>query len=137
MGGLAIRAWMRANGTERVARVITLGTPHAGTRLAKGSSTLNGRQMMWNSAWLAALAASESPPTRDLMRIAITPQDNIVCPQRLQTLPGIQPTVFEGIGHLQMCNHPPVIAWLVTQLTDANTDTHTPAILQNSCMPRP
>lgn len=137
MGGLAIRAWMRAHGTQRVARVITLGTPHAGTRLARGSPTLNARQMVWNSAWLTALAASENPPTRDLIRIAITPQDNIVCPQRLQTLAGIQATVFEGIGHLQMCVHPPVIAWLITQLNDANTGLRTPAILQASPMPSP
>jgi pimeloyl-ACP methyl ester carboxylesterase len=131
MGGLAIRAWMRAHGTQRVARVITLGTPHAGTRLAKASSTLNGQQMMLNSDWLAALAASESPPTRNLIRIAITPQDNIVCPQRLQTLAGIEPAVFEGIGHLQMCNHRPVIAWLLAQLKDTNTRPRTPAILPN------
>jgi triacylglycerol esterase/lipase EstA (alpha/beta hydrolase family) len=131
MGGLAIRAWMRAHGTQRVARVITLGTPHAGTRQAKASSTLNGQQMMWNSDWLAALAASESPQKRNLIRIAITPQDNIVCPQRLQTLAGIEPTVFEGIGHLQMCNHRPVIAWLLAQLNDANTRPRTPAILPN------
>jgi hypothetical protein len=130
MGGLAIRAWMRAHGTQRVARVVTLGTPHAGTRLAKGSSTPNGQQMVWNSPWLAALAASESPATRDLIRIAITPQDNIVCPQRLQTLAGIEPTVFKGIGHLQMCYHRPVIAWLLTQLNVANTAPPTPAISQ-------
>jgi triacylglycerol lipase len=125
MGGLAIRAWMRSHGTQRVARVMTLGTPHAGTRLAKGSTTVNGKQMLWRSAWLAALAAHETQATRDLMHIAITPQDNIVCPQRAQTLAGIQPTVFEGIGHLQMCTHPPVLQWLVQQLnTPAQHCTH-------------
>jgi triacylglycerol esterase/lipase EstA (alpha/beta hydrolase family) len=116
MGGLAIRAWMRAHGTQRVARVVTLGTPHAGTRLANGLSTVNGKQMMWHSDWLTTLAAHETQETRALMRIAITPQDNIVCPQRAQTLAGIQPEVFEGIGHLQMCIHPPVVQWVVQQL---------------------
>ena len=116
MGGLAIRAWMRACGTGQVAKVITLGTPHAGTRLAKGTSTPNGRQMLWQSTWLAALAASESIQTRKLIHIALTPQDNIVCPQRAQTLAGTEPTVFEGIGHLQMCTHPPVLRWVVEHL---------------------
>ena len=116
MGGLAIRAWIRAHGTQRVAKLLTLGTPHAGTRLAKGSTTTNGRQMMWQSDWLAALAAAETQSTRNLFQIAITPQDNIVCPQRAQTLKGIQPVIFEGIGHLQMCTHPPLIAWLTQQL---------------------
>ncbi len=116
MGGLAIRAWMRTNGTEKVARVLTLGTPHAGTKLARGTHTPNGKQMLWHSPWLAALTASESGATRALIRIAITPQDNIVCPQRPQILPGIEPAVFEGIGHLQMCTHPPLIQWVAQEL---------------------
>lgn len=116
MGGLAIRAWMRTNGTDKVARVLTLGTPHAGTKLARGTHTPNGKQMLWQSPWLAALTASESAATRALIRIAITPQDNIVCPQRPQILPGIEPVVFEGIGHLQMCTHRPLIQWVAQEL---------------------
>jgi triacylglycerol esterase/lipase EstA (alpha/beta hydrolase family) len=116
MGGLAIRAWMRSNGTERVARVLTLGTPHAGTKLAKGTPTPNGKQMLWKSQWLTHLTAGESAATWSLIRIAITPQDNIVCPQRPQVLPGITPVVFEGIGHLQMCTHQPLIEWVVDEL---------------------
>ena len=117
MGGLAIRAWMRTKGTQGVARVITLGTPHAGTKLAKGSPAENARQMQWSSAWLKELSDSETDATRALFRIALTPQDNIVCPQRAQVLPGITPTVFEGIGHLQMCTDPAVLTWLQQELT--------------------
>ena len=116
MGGLAIRAWKRAYGTAAVAQVLTLGTPHAGTVLAKGATTTNGRQMLWQSAWLAELAAAESEATRSLVQIAITPQDNIVCPQRAQVLEGIKPVVFEGIGHVEMCMHRPVIQWVAEQL---------------------
>jgi len=116
MGGLAIRAWLRAHGTERVAKVLTLGTPHAGTRLARRARTPNGRQMVWRSKWLARLAAHESEATRALMRIAITAQDNIVYPQRAQVLPGVETTVFEGMGHLQMCLEKPVIDWVLAQL---------------------
>ncbi len=119
MGGLAIRAWMRAHGSARVARVVTLGTPHAGTKMARGARTPNGQQMLWRSRWLADLAASETDTTRALMRLAITPQDNIVFPQRAQLLQGLTPKVFDGIGHVQMCLHPPVIAWTLAQLADA------------------
>lgn len=119
MGGLAIRAWMRAHGTARVARVLTLGTPHAGTQIAPGTQTPNGRQMEWQSRWLADLSAGESDATRALMRIALTPQDNIVYPQRAQVLPGLQATVFKGLGHLQMCLDPAVIAWVREQLKEA------------------
>jgi pimeloyl-ACP methyl ester carboxylesterase len=119
MGGLAIRAWMRQHGTQRVAKVLTLGTPHAGTLLGKIAHSPNGKQMLWQSEWLAELAASETEETRALKRIALTPQDNIVFPQRSQVLSGIQPVVFEGIGHLQMCTHQPVIQWIEQELRSA------------------
>ncbi len=118
MGGLAIRTWMRAHGTARVARVVTLGTPHAGTLLAKATHTPNGKQMAWRSPWLEALAASESPATRALLRIALTPQDNIVFPQRAQVLEGVVPQVFDGLGHVQLCLDSAVVAWTVAQLAD-------------------
>lgn len=118
MGGLAIRAWMRSFGSDRVARILTLGTPHAGTRVGPFFKTANGTQMGWKSQWLADLAASESDAVRALKRIAITPQDNIVYPQRAQVLQGITPTAFDGIGHVQMCINVPVIQWVVHQLDD-------------------
>jgi hypothetical protein len=116
MGGLAIRAWMRRYGTEHVARAITLGTPHAGTQVNAFISTPNALQMAWQSSWLQELAASETDDTRSLFRIALTPQDNIVFPQRAQTLEGINPTVFEGLGHLQLCTSARVRAWVCGEL---------------------
>jgi len=122
MGGLTIRAWMRAHGTARVARVLTLGSPHAGTQILPGTRTPNGQQMCWQSQWLAELSASETDATRSLIRIALTPQDNIVYPQRAQILPGISPVVFEGMGHLQMCLDPSLIAWVCEQLAILGDD---------------
>lgn len=116
MGGLATRAWLRAHGTQRVARVITLGTPHVGTQIPQHTPTPNGRQMAWGSEWLQSLLASEKPHTHQLFRIALTPQDNIVFPQRAQVLPGVTARVFEGIGHVQMCMDPDVIAWVQNEL---------------------
>jgi pimeloyl-ACP methyl ester carboxylesterase len=118
MGGLAIRAWMRQHGSERVSRVLTLGTPHAGTKAAKKATTPNGRQMLFDSAWLQGLAESETPDRRALIRIALTPQDNIVFPQRAQVLPGVEPVVFDAIGHVQMVSTPAVMDWVATQLRD-------------------
>jgi pimeloyl-ACP methyl ester carboxylesterase len=118
MGGLAIRAWMRTYGTSRVARVITLGTPHVGTQIASRVKTDNGKQMLLRSAWLQELAASETASTRSLMRIAITPQDNIVYSQREQVLEGVPVTVFDGLGHLELCFNGAVAAWVVQQLED-------------------
>ena len=122
MGGLVIRAWMRAHGTRRVARVITLGTPHQGTRIAKASMTPNGAQMEWHSPWLQALEHSETRATRSLIRIALTHQDNIVYPQREQVLAGASITEFDGVGHLELCLDTTVIGWLVQQLKAGTAD---------------
>jgi len=116
MGGLAIRAWMRSQGTSRVARVVTLGTPHAGTQMASHAWTDNARQMRLRSDWLQKLAASETASTRNLMRIGLTPQDNIVYPQREQVLEGAPFTVFDGLGHLDLCLNSAAIAWVLQEL---------------------
>lgn len=126
MGGLAIRAWLRAYGASRAARVVTLGTPHVGTQVPQPLAATNGDQMEWGSRWLADLASAETAATHALFDIALSPQDNIVFPQRAQVLPTVTPTVFEGIGHLQMCLDADVIAWLKTRLAALGTKEATP-----------
>lgn len=122
MGGLAIRAWMRVCGVERVARVVTLGTPHAGTQIEPRTRTANGKQMGWQSPWLAELVASETDAVHGRIRIAISPQDNIVYPQREQVCPSVEAAIFDGIGHLQMCLDASVRQWIFDQLRGLNPD---------------
>ena len=60
MGGLAARAYVRKFGTERVARIITLGTPHYGSKLASYAIGINAMQMRWTAetaapGWLTNL----------------------------------------------------------------------------------
>lgn len=126
MGGLVIRAWLRAYGTSRVAKVITLGTPHQGTRAPGASATPNGAQMTWHSPWLQALELSETEATRRLIHIALTQQDNIAYPQRDQVLVGAAVTEFSGIGHLQMCLDLAVIQWLLQQLASSAAPQQAP-----------
>jgi triacylglycerol esterase/lipase EstA (alpha/beta hydrolase family) len=116
MGGLAIRAWMRRHGTAHAARAITLGTPHEGTQINAMVPTPNALQMAWQSDWLQELAATETDATRKLFRVALSPQDNIVFPQRTQTLQGVAPVVFEGRGHVQLCTDAKVTAWVCQEL---------------------
>ncbi len=121
MGGLAIRAWLRTHGSARAARVLTLGTPHVGTQVPQHLKTQNGIQMTWKSEWLHTLTGSETAAIHQLFHIGLTPQDNIVYPQRAQVLPNVTATVFEGIGHLQMCLDPRAIEWLKEQLAEVDT----------------
>ncbi len=118
MGGLAIRAWARACGTQRVARIITLGTPHQGTQIDPHPKTPNGKQMAWHSDWLTVLEASETLEIRSLMRLAITPQDSIVYPQLEQVLAHASVETFPGLGHLELCQASRSRAWVAQQLAD-------------------
>lgn len=119
MGGLVIRAWLRTQNTAqlgRVARILTLGTPHQGTRIPQPVATPNGVQMHWHSPWIQALQASEGAEQHALIHIALNLNDNICFPQAAQVLPGVAVTEFSGIGHLEMCRHLRVIDWTCQQL---------------------
>ncbi|GAB4397769.1 MAG: hypothetical protein OHK0048_07210 [Rhodoferax sp.] len=116
MGGLAIRAWARAHGHERVACWLTLGTPHQGTRIAHAAHTPNGVQMRWQSPWLRMLQATQDPALARKLAIAITPQDNVVFPQRAQTLGTAPVTEFAGLGHLELALAPAVRQWVLQHL---------------------
>jgi pimeloyl-ACP methyl ester carboxylesterase len=118
MGGLVIRAWMRSHGQQRVARVITLGSPHVGTLADRHPLTPNGKQMLWRSDWLHTLASDESAATHQHMRLGLSPSDTIDYPQREQILPGAAVTVFEGLGHMELCLNEHVIQWVLQQLED-------------------
>ena len=123
MGGLVARAWMRAHGIARVARVITLGTPHHGTCLASFGIGRNAAQMRRDgcadgleSPWLRALAASESAAARALVTSIYTHHDNIVAPQTSSILDGARNIAFGGVGHVAMARNRRVLARLMQEI---------------------
>ena len=109
MGGLVARAWMRAHGEARVARIVTLGTPHHGTSLANFGPGANAAQMRRSkgqaSDWLRALGASEDAARRALVTSVFSHHDNIVAPQTSSVLEGARNIALGGIGHVALgCN---------------------------------
>ena len=107
MGGLVARAYLRRHGAQRVARVVTLGTPHHGTALAGLGFGRNARQMgragpLQPGAWLAQLAAAEDAPRRALFTSIFSHHDNIVAPQTSAVLPGAKNIAFGGVGHVAL-----------------------------------
>jgi triacylglycerol lipase len=99
MGGLVARAYIRQCGAHRVAKLITLGTPHHGTVMARLGAGENGRQMVPDSAWLQRL--NEDAPTLPLVSV-FSHQDNIVLPQESAALAGAKVVRLSGIGHVSM-----------------------------------
>jgi CheY-like chemotaxis protein/predicted alpha/beta hydrolase family esterase len=109
MGGLAARAWMRAHGSARVARLITLGTPHHGTSLANFGPGANAAQMRrprgTANDWLRELGASEDAARRALITSIFSHHDNIVSPQTSSVLEGARNIALGGVGHVALgCN---------------------------------
>lgn len=124
MGGLVARAWLRHYGAARVAKIITIGTPHHGTALANLAAGANARQMSRigdaPSGWLAQLAASETPETRALITSIYSHHDNIVAPQASAHLPGARNIAFGGIGHVALASDARVLRQLLAEITIKN-----------------
>lgn len=121
MGGLVARAWLRHHGAARVARIVTIGTPHHGTALANLAAGANARQMSRidgaPGAWLAQLAASETPETRALITSIYSHHDNIVAPQSSAQLPGARNLAFGGIGHVALASDARVLRQVLAEIT--------------------
>jgi len=122
MGGLAARAWLRAFGKGRLARLITLGSPHHGTCLAAFGIGLNAAQMRRFGRigpacdWLRALAASEDAATRGLITSIWSHHDNIVSPQDTSALEGARNLALGGVGHVALGSNRRVLAAVMAEL---------------------
>ena len=126
MGGLVARAWMRSHGSTRLARLVTLGTPHHGTALARFGLGINARQMRRSgrqegNGWLQTLAAGETPEQRALITSIYSHHDNIVSPQTSSVLPGAHNLAFGGVGHVALGSNPRVLAALMRELAALDT----------------
>jgi predicted alpha/beta hydrolase family esterase len=118
MGGLAVRRWLaetaRSGGPGlRVAHVITLGTPHQGTWLARLAVTRNSRQMRQLSGWLRTLAEREAPTLPAHFTCFYSHADNIVFPPSTATLPGANNVFLTAVAHVEMVDRPE--PWQVLQ----------------------
>ena len=108
MGGLALRRWWAEGGNDaRVHHAVTIGTPHAGTWLARFAMTPNGRQMQQRSAWLQEAVAQREPADRSSRITCFYSHcDNIVFPPSTATLPGADNRHLPGVAHVHMVSRP-------------------------------
>ena len=115
MGGLAARAWLRHMGAaDRVYRVVTIGTPHHGTWLARFGHTENSRQMRPLSSWFQQLDGGQPANQHAGHAVGFTCWysncDNIVFPVSNATLPGASNRLVRAAGHVQLAFMPEVMA---------------------------
>ncbi|MBL8519936.1 MAG: alpha/beta fold hydrolase [Betaproteobacteria bacterium] len=103
MGGLVSRQYLQVHGGQRIARLITLGSPHHGTRIAKIALFTCTRDMRRESGFLSALAAREAahPPTVPTTSI-YTLNDDLVYPPESSELPWAENISVRGVGHVSL-----------------------------------
>ncbi|MEU9418308.1 alpha/beta fold hydrolase [Streptomyces sp. NPDC048272] len=129
LGGLVARYYVqRLGGDVRVRTLVTLGTPHAGTRVAP---FMNAhplvRQMRPGSAVMAELAAP-SPGCRTRCVAFWSEFDAIMAPTGTARIehPDLdaENVLVTGIGHLALAVHPTVIAAVRRALDDLTAQSH-------------
>jgi len=127
MGGLSARAWWRSQGHafDRVHRILTLGTPHHGTWLAKLGTTENARQMRGDSEWLNQLAREEPLHFAGHFDCLYGHCDQIVFPAETAVLPGSRVLHLPARGHLQLVFEPEAFDRAIELLAD---DTESGAV---------
>jgi triacylglycerol esterase/lipase EstA (alpha/beta hydrolase family) len=111
MGGLAARGWLRAMSAEaRVEHVITIGSPHHGTWLARFSHLKNGRQMRQQSEWLRRLERGGDEKLHAKFTCWYSNCDNIAFPASTGTLAGADNRLVRGAAHVDLGFHAQVMA---------------------------
>jgi triacylglycerol lipase len=121
MGGLALRAWWRRFGAGHEApHVITLGSPHQGTRMAALGLGVNTQQMRLGNAWLAALPGL---PDVDCFW---TPCDQIVNPAERAILAGARAHRLDGVGHMGLVHSDEAWQCVQTALASSLVSVNTP-----------
>jgi len=123
MGGLAARAYLRQCADQgrdpRLAALVTLGTPHRGTHLARVGLGENARQMRYGARWLDELGfyggAAATSPASEAGGFRITTitslHDNIVSrpfEQRLR-LPTARAIFVRRQGHMSLATSPRIL----------------------------
>jgi hypothetical protein len=89
MGGLVIRSYLSNDvARSKVRRVITLGSPHAGSKLAVLGVGRAAQEMKPDSPFLEALNQSIQVPEKGLLCTIYTILDNMVLPNESAKLTG-------------------------------------------------
>ena len=115
LGGIVARLYLRElGGARRVRRLVTLGTPHQGTRVAALSPDPLARSLSPGSRLLGDLAREDPVPVLVPVVSIFSTFDAKLLPARNGVYPGAMNIEVDGIGHDAML-FSPRIATLVAE----------------------
>jgi pimeloyl-ACP methyl ester carboxylesterase len=120
MGGLLARRYLQDHGEARIARLVTIASPHHGTVLSRIGIGRHARQMERASAFLTELEGAEAArPPRVPATSIYTVHDNLVSPQDTSRLAWARNVAVSGLGHVSIIAAEPIFALVLEELRAA------------------
>lgn len=106
MGGMIARNYIQnRGGAAYVQGMITLGTPHHGSKLAPFALSTMGKTLLPGSAFLKQFNSVPWPEGTPAISI-YTRYDNIVLPAESARMDGAKSVELDGMGHTALLFHP-------------------------------
>ena len=127
MGGLVIRAYARKYGTAKLARVLTIGSPHHGSMHAWLLTGTSLAQLRPGNAWLAALNRTPLDPALRFVSLWSW-HDSMVAPQTSAELPGAIDVTVIGVGHNALLGDREVFERTHAEIVAARADARRHAV---------
>lgn len=124
MGGVAVRYYATEHGHDKIAQVLTLGSPHYGTALSLLGIGKNVKQMMWGGFFMRSLR--EHPTDKEFQKKITSlwsPQDTIVSPPGSSKLEFAKNLMVRGCGHMYLIHHPATVT-LMEEWLQANAENY-------------
>jgi triacylglycerol esterase/lipase EstA (alpha/beta hydrolase family) len=120
MGGLVARCWIaRLGGAARAERLVTLGSPHHGSLLARGFPARWAGEMLCGCEWLEQLAADGSRARGVPVTSIYSRADEFVAPQESSRLEGARNVALERLGHLELLRSEEVRRLVLAEIASA------------------
>ena len=116
MGGMIGRNFVQhRGGSSKVRRLVTLGTPHQGSKLAPFALSKMGRSLQPGSTFLQKFNRGVLPEST-LVTTIYSRHDNIVLPVDNARIKGVPAVELDGMGHTALLFHPRALQAVIEAL---------------------
>lgn len=121
MGGLVMRAYLRRFGGSKIARLVTIATPHEGSVHAWIAFGQSIAQLRPRNPWLAGLGMPEGEDVPPIVSLWSW-HDSMVAPQTSSRVAFGKNIEIAGVGHTALLRDPEVFERVLAEIEKAKSD---------------